>query len=105
LRGNIGVLLGLLCLHDPLNRTEVLSQLRPIEGPDDVKIHALVDIIRDFSTLLSDVVGAVGSPEKSLDGSDAQSAADPTVSKSQAEGMDEGVELAHRVIEGLESLL
>jgi hypothetical protein len=76
-----------------------------VEDPDNAKVRALIDIIRDFSTLLSDVVGAVGSQEKSLDGSDAQGAADPTVAKSQAKGMDEGVELAHRVIEGLESLL
>lgn len=105
LRGNIGILLGLLCLYDSSYRAEILSRLKPVEDSDEAKIRALIEVIRDFSTLLLDVVGAVGTQEPDVDDSEAQSATSPVVAKPQVEGMDEGVQLAQAVVEGLESLL
>jgi hypothetical protein len=90
----MGILLSLLCLHDPESRAIVLRSLQPLRDGDKEKIETLLSTVREFGTILSAVVNTVGKGEDgSSDGGRGE------VSE------DEGIRLAQTVTEGLESLL
>ncbi|CAG8518065.1 2572_t:CDS:2, partial [Acaulospora colombiana] len=94
LHGHIGILLAILCTHDSSSRSQVIPYLRPRKASAKDKTRALVEVVREFSSLLSTVV------------SKANERSSPEDEEYVGEvASDEGVLLAQTMVRKLESLL
>ncbi|PVG02257.1 hypothetical protein CPB86DRAFT_780672, partial [Serendipita vermifera] len=94
LHGHLGILLAVLCTHDSSSRSQVLPYLRPRKGSAKDKIRSLVEVVREFSSLLSTVVNKANERSSPEDEEYVGEVAS-----------DEGVLLAQTMVRKLESLL
>lgn len=98
------MVLGILSAHSKAIRADVLGGLESASS-EDQKLWLLIDAIRDFGSLLSDVVRKAGQGEQAEENNEAQSVTGP-VGRNEITGpLDEAVQLALDVAQKLESLL
>ncbi|KAG8783058.1 hypothetical protein FRC15_005865 [Serendipita sp. 397] len=109
-QGHIGVLLGYLCVHDPESKRPIIRMLKPQGRPDAEKLRTLINIVREFCTLLTTVIDKAGRQQEVSSQASAHSSSSNTGNDAPAltlgdDSLDEGVQLAQGVIQGLENLL
>ncbi|KAG8805813.1 hypothetical protein FRC17_005319 [Serendipita sp. 399] len=107
IRGHIGVLLGYLYVYDTESRRPIIRTLKPHGQSDSEKLRALITLVREFCALLTTVMDKAAHQQETssqTSGRDGGSDAPPALSLGDG-SLDEGVQLAQEVIQGLEGLL
>lgn len=105
IHGHIGVLLGMIYIHDVESRPTVLDCLDPPKGSSKEKVTTLISVIREFCSLLATVVSKANPPRRASSTSSDADEEQPTETIIADASLDEGVQLAESIIKELEQLL